>query len=73
MVDLCSELTPGLLSHRLPGLDLGEGFVYPQYSGQSIFNIPATSLSIYSEPPHWLEKPPFRADSRSPSHGNGRR
>jgi hypothetical protein len=56
MANLCSELTPGLLSHRLPGLDLGEGFVYPQYSGQSIFNIPATVCHLFGAP-HWLETP----------------
>jgi hypothetical protein len=51
MADLCSELTPRLLSHRLPGLDLGDGFVYPQYSGQSILNIPATVCHLFGAPP----------------------
>jgi hypothetical protein len=56
MVDLCSKLTPRLLSYRLPGLDLGEDFVYPEYSGQSIFNIPATVCHLF-ETPHLAGDP----------------
>jgi hypothetical protein len=50
MVDLCSELTPRLLAHRLPGLDLGDEFVYPQYCGQSILNLPATICRLFGAP-----------------------
>jgi predicted AlkP superfamily pyrophosphatase or phosphodiesterase len=31
-----------LQKHRLPGLDLGDGAVYPAYQGHSILNIPAS-------------------------------
>jgi hypothetical protein len=50
MVDLCSELTPRLQSHRLPGLDLGDGFIYPEYNGQSILNLPATVCRLFGAP-----------------------
>jgi predicted AlkP superfamily pyrophosphatase or phosphodiesterase len=40
--DLTVELLPRLRGFRLPGLDLGEGFVYPNYPGASILNVPAS-------------------------------
>jgi hypothetical protein len=42
MPDLTSDLLPGLYSHRLPGLDLGDGFIYPHYEGWSILNVPTS-------------------------------
>src|SRR3989304_6454391 len=42
MPDLTAELPPHLQTPRLPGLDLGEGFLYPDYTGQSVVNIPAS-------------------------------
>ena len=50
MVDLCPELTPRLQSQRLPGLDLGGEFIYPEYGGQSILNLPATICRIFGTP-----------------------
>jgi hypothetical protein len=35
-------MLPQLLARRLPGLDLGSGFVYPAYEGGSILNLPST-------------------------------
>lgn len=40
MADLTSQFLPSLRSHRLPGLDLGEGYLYPHYAGGSIMNLP---------------------------------
>jgi len=54
MVDLSSELMQRLLAHRIPGLDLGDGFVYPDYAGQSILNLPASVCG-------WLGVPSFGA------------
>ncbi len=42
MPDLTSNLIPALQAHRLPGLDLGEEFIYPNYAGHSILNIPSS-------------------------------
>lgn len=41
MPDLTAALLPGLQSYRLPALDLGGEFIYPDYSGRSILNVPA--------------------------------
>lgn len=40
MTDLTTQLLPLLRSYRLPNLDLGEGHIYPNYSGNSILNLP---------------------------------
>jgi hypothetical protein len=37
--------------HRLPGLDLGEGYIYPDYAGHSVLNVP-TSLCQWFEVRH---------------------
>jgi hypothetical protein len=42
MPDQTSQLHPRLLNNTLPGLNLGDGFVVPDYDGQSILNIPDT-------------------------------
>jgi hypothetical protein len=42
MPDLTPEHLPQLQIHRLPGLELGEGFLYPDYAGRSVMNIPAS-------------------------------
>ena len=54
MPDLTSDFLPGLVSHRLPGLGLGEDFLYPNYGGHSILNLP-DSLS------RWLGAPELGA------------
>jgi len=52
MPDLSESLLPSLKSHRLPGLDLADGFVYPHYEGQSVLNLPSTLC-------RWLGTPPL--------------
>jgi len=42
MADFSVDLPSFLLEHRLPGVDLGEGFVHPAYRDRSILNIPAS-------------------------------
>ncbi|MFN2167890.1 MAG: hypothetical protein ACK2U9_16720, partial [Anaerolineae bacterium] len=39
-----------LQKHRLPGLDLGGGFIYPHYQGWSILNIPASVCQLLGAP-----------------------
>lgn len=55
MADLISELLPNLTRHRLPGLELGEGFVYPDFVGHSVLNVPASLC-------RWLEIPALGVD-----------
>lgn len=50
MPDLTAELLPALMSHRLPGLDLGDEFIYPNYSGFSILNIPPSVCRVMGLP-----------------------
>lgn len=47
MADLSPELLTEITAHRLPGIDLGEGFTYPYYDGRSVLNIPPSIC-------HWL-------------------
>lgn len=42
MPDLTPTLLPQLQSHRLPGLDLGEGLIHPAYQGLALSSIPAS-------------------------------
>ncbi len=60
MTDLTAELLPKLKAHRIPGLDLGSNFVYPNYEGQSILNIPG-SISHFLGAPSF-GAPPFHED-----------
>jgi hypothetical protein len=50
MPDLTTQLLPRLESNRLPGLDLGEGFIYPDYSGGSILNLPDSLCQLFGIP-----------------------
>jgi len=50
MADLTSQLLTRLKAHRLPGLGLGDDFIYPHYQGQSILNLPASIC-------RWLDVP----------------
>lgn len=54
MPDLSAARLPGLRSSRIEGLSSADGFVYPQYGGQSILNIPSSICS-------WLGAPQFGA------------
>jgi arylsulfatase A-like enzyme len=42
MPNLIPTLLPDLKKHRLASLDLGDQFIYPKYTDQSILNIPST-------------------------------
>jgi hypothetical protein len=69
MTDRTQELLPRLLAHNLPGLPLGDGFVYPDYSGRSILNLPGTICRLLGVPelgagalaPEFLEQLPAGA------------
>ena len=56
MPDLTQAYLPILQGHRLPGLDLGEGLIYPHYAGYSILNIPP-SLCRWMEVPDYGTQP----------------
>lgn len=56
MPDLTQAYLPILQGHRLPGLDLGEGLIYPHYAGYSILNIPP-SLCRWMEVPGYGTQP----------------
>ncbi|MCL5429003.1 MAG: alkaline phosphatase family protein [Chloroflexi bacterium] len=45
--ELSAELLSRLQTHQLPGLALGQGFLYPDYSGQSILNLPSAICSLF--------------------------
>jgi hypothetical protein len=70
MPDRTSEFLPSIESHRLPGLDLGDGFVYPKYEDQSILNVPTSVCQFLGIPP--LKTPSLRTDLLSPL-GDGTR
>ena len=57
MADLTPSLLPILKSHRLPGLDFGEGMIYPKYDGNSILNIPSGICRLLGVP--GLDSPPL--------------
>lgn len=48
--DLTSTLLKRLQDYRLPGFDLGEEFIYPNYDGQSILNIPSGICRLLDTP-----------------------
>ncbi|GAB4579040.1 MAG: hypothetical protein Fur0022_17780 [Anaerolineales bacterium] len=50
MLDLTPILLPRLKSHRLPGFDLGDEFVYPHYQGGSILNVASTLCAVFGIP-----------------------
>lgn len=47
MADRIGELLPELKAHRLPGFSLDGDFVYPNYLGRSILNLPSTICSLF--------------------------
>jgi len=52
MSDITSGILPRIKAHRLPGLALDEQFVYPDYQGGSILNLPASICQwLGAEPP----------------------
>lgn len=50
MLDLTSERLPLLRAGRVDGLDLGDGFVYPNYSGNSIVNVASSVCALLGLP-----------------------
>jgi hypothetical protein len=50
MPDLSVEQLPILAKHRLPGIELGEGFIYPNYNGRSILNLPSSLCQLLGAP-----------------------
>lgn len=53
-----------LQGHRLPELELGPGFVYPDYNGQSILNIPNSICTALGVPA--FGAPALRSDILAP-------
>lgn len=54
MPDLVSQLLPALRKHQIEGLESAGDFLYPNYGGQSILNIPSSICA-------WLGVPEFGA------------
>ena len=54
MPDLGEKFLPQLKAHRLPGIDLGPGSLYPNYEGYSLLNLPGSIC-------HFLGTPDFGA------------
>src|SRR3989304_1196008 len=50
MPDLTTQLLPRLESNRMPGLDLGDGFIFPDYRGGSILNLPDSLCQLFGIP-----------------------
>ncbi len=50
MTDRTGELLPELQNYTLPGMNLGGNFIYPNYGGRSILNIPATVCNLLGVP-----------------------
>jgi hypothetical protein len=50
MPDLTVEIMTRLVRHRLPGLDLGDEFIYPNYDGFSILNLPGSVCRLLQVP-----------------------
>jgi predicted AlkP superfamily pyrophosphatase or phosphodiesterase len=70
MADLSKELLPRLEEHRIPGLELGNGFIYPNYAGQSILNIPSSICRLLGAPE--LGAPALIPEILSPLEGDTR-
>ena len=50
MSDLTQTQQPLLSQYRLPGIDLGNDFIYPHYGGRSILNLPSTICRLLGVP-----------------------
>jgi Type I phosphodiesterase / nucleotide pyrophosphatase len=64
MPDLTADLLPRLETNLLPGLNLGDGFIYPDYNGGSILNIPDSLCQLFGIPE--LSGKPLRIEILSP-------
>jgi len=64
MPDLTAQLLPRLESNRLTDFDLGNEFIYPDYSGGSILNLPASLCQLLDIPV--LNGNPLHAEMLAP-------
>jgi hypothetical protein len=64
MVDIPADLISIIKANRLPGLDLGDEFIYPKYDGQSILNVPGSICQLMGIPP--IGASPLNADILAP-------
>jgi hypothetical protein len=64
-------LSNTLLQHRLAGLDLGDGMLYPHYDGYSILNLPSSICGWLGAP--GLGANPLAGDLLDPLAGDYRR
>jgi hypothetical protein len=71
MIDLTADRLPLLASQRIPGLDLGEGVLFPHYAGNSILNVPASLGQLLGAGP--LGAPPLDAAILAPLGETARR
>ena len=67
MPDLTFELGSHLKDHRIEGLQSDNDFIYPNYSGQSILNVPSTLCALLGAPP--FGAPPLRQGIIAPLGG----
>lgn len=70
-MDLTPAFLPILRRHRLTGLELGDDFVYPAYTGQSILNLPASLCQLFGLPP--IAADPLRTEILDPLQGDVQR
>jgi len=59
-----------IVTHRIQGLNLGDGFVLPNYDGYSILNIPPSVTRLFSIPAFGVE--PLSDEILAPLEGNVR-
>ncbi len=71
MTDITSELLPKLSASRLPDLNLGDGFLFPDYSGGSILNLPGSLCTWLGVP--GLAAVPLRSEFIAPFERGYRR
>lgn len=64
MTDISAAYLPALRTGRIEGLSANDGFVYPQYGGQSILNIPSSICN-------WLGATQFGAPALEASITSG--
>ncbi len=69
MPDLIAQMLPRLETNRLPGLDIDGSFIYPDYSGGSILNIPSSLCRLMGVPD--LNGKPLHAEILTPLLDSG--
>jgi len=50
MINIIADRLPDIKAQRIGGLDLGQNFIYPNYDGSSILNIPASICHLLGVP-----------------------